>query len=413
VTPRQTRFLLVFGSAFAAAFAFAWFRHEREAEPASELTLAPSRLDWGGVPASTDPRPGLDPLAADDSARFPPSILVRRTLTPEEVAQLFTLDEREFDVYDPHCQFIKKPGLDGERAWPEHPAGRYTYHTNSLGLRGAADPAAVQPDLRVLVVGDSHTEGVCSDDETFTAELERRLRAAHAGRSIEALNAARGGYSFYQYLGTLERLLALAPDVFVVAIYGGNDFEEALTLQHFFQGTARPPSQSFEALRAETMKAHGSAIGQSLNGCKTFTVWPDQIEVALQAARDCCTEIRAQCLRASIRPVFVYLPAAVDIELERHPKLREALEMLELSQDDVRSQDRMADSLLAFLRATNADVLDLRPAFRAAKEPLYWHADLHMNLAAHKLVSDALVAWIEQHGLATRARVRAAPAKPH
>jgi len=405
-----TKVLLALGAAGAAGLAFALLLRVR-APSGDELTLVQTPRDLGGVPARPGTRAGIDPLDADLGARFPPSTFLRRELSPDEVELLFALGKREFDVYDPQCYFRKRAGLEGRRDWPEHPAGHYAWRTNSLGLRGSAEPAPTPPDLRVLVVGDSHTEGVCLDAETYPARLEQGLRAAYPGRTIEVLNAARGGYSFFHYLGALERALELEPDVLVVGIYGGNDFEEVLTPHHYFQGTRRPPSESFQELRARAMRGHGTAIGQALNSVKYFVTWPDQVDVALQAARDCCTEIQALCLRRSIHPIFVFIPSAAEIEPEGHPKLREAMAMLELSPEDLRTSERMADSLLAFLRQRGLDVLDLRPAFRSADELLYWKADMHCNLQALQRIAAELLDLFERRGLVLGERVRAAPGR--
>ncbi|HEX6885992.1 MAG TPA: SGNH/GDSL hydrolase family protein [Planctomycetota bacterium] len=409
--PGSTKVLLALGAAAAAGLVFALFL--RVQPPAGdELTLVPIQRDLGGVPALPGTRAGIDPLDAELTSRFPPSTFLRRPLSPEEVELLFALGQREFDVYDPHCYFVKRAGLEGRRDWPEHPEGHYAWRTNSLGLRGSAEPAPTSPDLRVLVVGDSHTEGVCLDAETFPARLEQGLRQAHPDRTIEVLNAARGGYSFFQYLGALERALELEPDVLVVGIYGGNDFEEVLTPHHYFQGTLRPPADKFRELRARALKGHVASIGQALNSVKYFATWPDQVDVALQAIRDCCTEIQALCLRRSIHPVFVFIPSAAEIEPDGHPKLREALAMLEVSPEDLRTSERMADSLLAFLRQRGLDVLDMRPVFRSTDVLLYWKADLHSNLEALRLIAAELLALFERRGLVLGQRVRAAPGRP-
>lgn len=399
---------LALTSAAAAVLVFAWWKPERSGAP--DVTFEPVHLDWGGIPLDTAPRAGMDPLAAQASSRFPPSRLVRRPVSPEDAEGLFAISARKLDVFDAQAYFIKGPGQSGRREFPEHPDGSYVMTTNSRGMRGTREPSAEPPDLRILVAGDSHTEGACGDDETFAARLEARLSAAHPGRSIEVWNGARGGYSAFQYLGLLERHLDLDPDVLVVAFYGGNDFEEVLTLHHYFQGTRRPPSDSYRALRDAALGANSAAVAQSLNAAKYFALWPEEIDSALQAFRDCFTEIQAICLRRSIHPIFLYLPPVTDVETRFSPRLAQAIETMQLSPSELHVHDRMADSMLTFLRQRCLDVLDLRPAFRAAGEPLYWKGELHMNLAAQELVAEALHARLAERGFAERERVRAAPA---
>ena len=56
----------------------------------------------------------------------------------------------------------------------------------------------------------------------------------------------------------------------------------------------------------------------------------------------------------------------------------------------------MADEYLATMAAEGVKVVDLRPAFRAAQEPLYWRADLHINTAGHRAVARELHRAVEE-----------------
>jgi lysophospholipase L1-like esterase len=99
-----------------------------------------------------------------------------------------------------------------------------TYRINSKGFRGEelqADGAAT----RVVVYGDSFVQARYSVlENTFTEQLEARL-AARLHRPIEVVNAGVTAYGPDQASLRLEDELAwLAPDLVVVAIFGGNDF---------------------------------------------------------------------------------------------------------------------------------------------------------------------------------------------
>ena len=101
----------------------------------------------------------------------------------------------------------------------EAPDYRVTVRTNALGLRGPE--AAPQPPAgvtRVLVLGDSFAFGyVVEDEESFPRRLETRWRAE--GRTVEVLNAAVPGYSADHHLVYLRtRGLALEPDLVLVAL---------------------------------------------------------------------------------------------------------------------------------------------------------------------------------------------------
>jgi hypothetical protein len=127
----------------------------------------------------------------------------------------------------------------------EHAAGSVVFRTNNLGLRRDVDTAVRKPanTARVLVLGDSQTEGIASNEETYSTGLERALNRLQlrlrnrTGRRVEVLNAAVSGYSpLLEYLWLRERGCALQPDVILVALYAGNDIGELLMHHEDFGG---------------------------------------------------------------------------------------------------------------------------------------------------------------------------------
>jgi hypothetical protein len=111
-----------------------------------------------------------------------------------------------------------------------HVGGSWRFRTNNLGLRRDADTAIEkEPGLfRVLVLGDSHTSGYVSNNETFCALLEvglnGQLRAA--SRRFEVLNGGVDGYGPSNYLRWYETNGSqLRPDLVLVMFYVGNDLE--------------------------------------------------------------------------------------------------------------------------------------------------------------------------------------------
>ena len=391
---------LCVSSLFAAgmvAAALHWFR----GRPADSVHLEPvdaARLfgHTAAAPTPSGPPAAGSPALGAKSPLFPASTLVRRELTIDELKLLYPNRELR-NEYDRQAHYHYQGGLNIRTPFPEYPDGGFDMRTNALGLRENSEVLSQQPDLRVLVTGDSHSDGVCDAEETYTNVLERALAAVRPGKTIEALNASAGGYSFYNYLGVLERNLPLAPDVFVVGVYGGNDFEEMLTLHHYFQGTARPPGAGVYTKQIEdAVKVCQPALAQAFNSLKYFAHNPGEIEVALQGARDISTEIVITCLRHGIHPIFVYIPPMHSVEFEQHRKTFEDLaRALELEPRDLQITDRMADSYLAYLRSIRVDVLDLRPEFAASKTELYWQQDHHINLKAHQLIGEALLPLVE------------------
>lgn len=113
--------------------------------------------------------------------------------------------------------------------WHESADGRWRFVTNNRGLRDTRNFAYEKPagTTRVLVLGDSHTQGYeVRQEATYAAVLERFLES----RSVPAqvLNAGVSGYSTAEELAYLVgEGYRYRPDVVVVGFYA-NDFDDNL-----------------------------------------------------------------------------------------------------------------------------------------------------------------------------------------
>ena len=113
--------------------------------------------------------------------------------------------------------------------WHTSVDGAWKFTTNSRGFRNSAEFAYAKPQgtLRILSLGDSHTQGYeVRQDYTYSAAAERYLR--ERGVSAEAINAGVSGYSTAEALAFLEgEGHRFHPDVVVLGFYA-NDFEDNL-----------------------------------------------------------------------------------------------------------------------------------------------------------------------------------------
>ena len=92
------------------------------------------------------------------------------------------------------------------------------FRYNAQRFRGPDFPPRRAGVRRVVVLGDSFTEGQgVKEPDTTVAVLEGLLNAAGAGR-WEVLNCGRRATDFPALFGVFEEALALAPDVFVYAM---------------------------------------------------------------------------------------------------------------------------------------------------------------------------------------------------
>jgi hypothetical protein len=111
--------------------------------------------------------------------------------------------------------------------WHTSVDGRWRFVTNSRGFRDEREFAYAKPagTLRVLALGDSHTQGYeVAQDATFSAVLERALRAR--GIDAEVINTGVSGFSNAEALAFLENEgYRYEPDVVVLGFFA-NDFED-------------------------------------------------------------------------------------------------------------------------------------------------------------------------------------------
>jgi hypothetical protein len=372
---------LVAASATLAALAAVWAWPRLRGEP--ELLRFHQLGDEELEPA--DARPGKKRLSAATPQEW------RYFLSEPQTKRL--LGDRM--VYDPWTYVRSQPFQDVVNSWPEHPEGRWRLRTNGEGLR--EDHELGTADLRVLVAGDSHTFGICSNAESFPNLLEARLAARHPGKSVEVFNAGDAGFSFYNYFGTLLRFQAFAPQVFVVAVYAGNDFVEVTHLHHRFHRTPsveRPPG--FQKTRARALEVAKHALGQCFSSVFSLARLPGEYEKARGAALELCTEMKQVCDERGIALLVCLIPPACDgARAEPHAEMARAISVLGLAPEELNISARLAADFLQDLAGAGIATLDMSPIFAAQTEPPFWDLDLHMDLAGHRLVAEALEPVVE------------------
>ncbi len=300
-----------------------------------------------------------------------------------------------------------RPHLSTRFEWAEHPNGSWTRVTNSDGAREDHELAAVREDVFVLVAGDSHTEGMCNNAESFSNLAEAKLAAARPGKSVEVYNTGTSGYAFFNYYGVLRAYLDRKPDVFVMVVYGGNDFFETLRPYAFARGISLPPrAYGYERKLAAAKTLSEPALWQCVNQALYLHENSDQIDLAVEAAVATSEEIRKLANENHVPWFVVYIPSALD---QDHAEWRELAEQakraLGLDDSALRVANRVADRWIEALTSRGVEVVDLRAEFARATVPVYW-SDLHIDVAAHELIARLLVPRFERL-LAERDRARA------
>lgn len=314
--------------------------------------------------------------------------------------------------YDPLCCYRYRAGVNLRVGVADLPNKGYQMVTNSWGMRELDDPADGVGEPCILGTGDSHTDGVCDAPQSWPNLVEAALRARPASASARAWNSGFGGYSFYQYLGTLRRCRELHPKLFVVCSYAGNDYLELVRPWAYFERQAEPevPPEAVKSVMRESLRTP-QAISQCLQQAVYFRELPQLVEITARAAVRLSREIAAEAEAAGCATLFVHLPCAADVQRERYADvLKPAAERLGLSDEQLDVSLRLGDAWITRSRAAGLTVLDLREAFRAEPGDLYWRSDHHINLRGQELVAQAVLAWIDAQppdarlGIAAQAR---------
>lgn len=281
----------------------------------------------------------------------------------------------------PHFQAYLRHG--------EHPRGGYPVRCNALGMRDGE--LLENPDLRVLVAGDSQTEGVCANNESFANLWEARLRERFPDDGVEVLNAGQGGTSPWTYLNALEAYAELKPDLFCPVFFGGNDFRGAIELERFHRQRGAGKARYRQELRERFPDLTPGARHQEVEQAAYFLANPADRGIGVEVWVALAMEMQRQCaaLGCEFRPV--YLPPAYNGQPQVFPI---ELEIVRLEWPELHAEllalDQLVDAWIAELAARDVEVLDLRPVIRAANESLYWTRDLHVNLTGNARVAGAL-----------------------
>ncbi len=356
------------------------------------------RSDAGGTVLMVDTRDEVDALLADRTksggtadSGLPSDFAFGWQPLDEEVASKYFPALRHGFEFDPYVYVRRPSNAEFSKPFQEHPSGKWLVRSNNLGLRMDADvDEANKLGPRVLVTGDSHVDGVCPNEENFTTLVQAALSTAVP--DLEVINAGVGAYHFYNYRGVIERFANLQPDVFVVVVYGGNDFAPSLQLHRYF--ARRAPAKRDEAANQRLQKDRQIRLGwypQELNQALYFGANPNEESLAVDLAKAAATEIDQRCRELGARSLFVYLPPASRVRRERFAEMRsELIERAGVAEEMLAVSDRLADQWLAALGELGIDFIDLRPAFDAADEDYYWWTDHHINSAGHRALADVL-----------------------
>ncbi|MDA9564154.1 hypothetical protein N9R81_05730 [Flavobacteriales bacterium] len=285
-------------------------------------------------------------------------------------------DKYQLDATAGH---IKKPNLSVAFDWPEHPNKSFTVTTNNYGFREDQDTRLEKSTntKRLIVTGDSHTDGAVNNAESFCSLLENQLNAVDTPINYEVINAAAGYCTFKNYRGCLTRNLKFSPDHFIVTIYTGNEFIEALFSDNnpsFLESCQRSCYRIRKGFHFSTSDKRGVSQGVLQNFY--FDLYPSHQEKAIKIAQQEIDEMVKICAKNDIQLMFLLLPSQTEVKSESN-------------------SNALARGLKKHFDQRKVRYIELLPEFKKSRESLYWEEDLHLNLNGHKLVASTLFAELQ------------------
>lgn len=288
--------------------------------------------------------------------------------------------------------------VDSERVWnwPEHAGGRIVLRTNGLGLSDDDETRIEHEGLRVLVVGDSHTQGIVPNAESFANRLEVGLRERHPG--VEVLNAGVAYTGPHCYLARVRYYEELQPDVVVAVLFTGNDFHDEVLLSYALDGWTPPYGDvSYRRRLDAALALDTGAVQQGLNQIARFEEFPEEQERGFAEAVS-AFETLAEEYRAKGRVFLaVVLPTKLDVEPEDvRATVAGLAAALELPPAELALNARLGARFAAAMERRGVPCLDPLAAMRAAPAPLYWRRDHHLGTAGHALLAELLRARLEE-----------------
>ncbi len=263
--------------------------------------------------------------------------------------------------------------------------------TNNLGFREDDDIVEKRPnEYRILVTGDSHTDGVLKHNpQSFINVWEEKLNASDSLTFYNCINGGVGYYTFRNYLGFLKKYAYLKPDIYLINVFTGNDFREAPIFEDDRTSVANVFRNSYTNFKKKFYSSEKKAIpfNQGIEQTLYFQAFPSEKEKALSLAKKYLTEIKQLCAQENIQLIVTLLPS----KLETNPAFKSKMQSLfDIDPIVMQTNEQLTNELITWLNTENIINYNLKPPLANATEKVYWDEDLHINPKAHEIIGEFL-----------------------
>ncbi len=335
----------------------------------------------------------------------------------------FTRDYFQPDAFAGH---VHTPNFERVLPWPEAEEGVLTFRTNNRGFReDEPTPLASTHRHRVMVFGDSHTDGYVRNRDSFVNVAERML--TDSGLDVELINAGVGVTALHHQLRLFMKHAELRPDIAVFVFYTGNDYAEiygagfsedpagnraALDAMRVVQPFAlvegpRPvrglhvvhgfrrafglldPIETREEVRRRIFRTSSGALAQGYLQAHILRA-DDAFAAASAGAAFLLKEVVRETRSRNVRPVFLLLPTGVQAERSRKkPEFARMEAFFALDDAAPLMEERVRRDFTALLERESLVFVDLLPPLQAAPVALFYEKDRHLNRQGHAMVANS------------------------
>jgi len=283
--------------------------------------------------------------------------------------------------------------------------------------RAAAEPGGADPEIGVLVLGDSFMEALQVEyAESLAGRIESGLERA-TGRRVRAYDTGVSGWGPSQYLIEARRALADLPvDAVVVALYLGNDFEaervEAFPPRRFVETHSLRCPRSFEAREwvdavlypindALERSSHLFVLAKNANQALLMRLGltarylpleltpAPAVAAAWEGTAATVDAIVGLAAEHDVPALVVLLPSHYQVVPEALDLYRGAFDLAPGELDVERPNRRLA----AALRARGVPFVDALPALARAHADgrrVFGRIDTHLSAGGHAVVYEAI-----------------------
>ncbi|WP_299887527.1 SGNH/GDSL hydrolase family protein [uncultured Lacinutrix sp.] len=300
---------------------------------------------------------------------------------PNQVAYL-QKDSLAMFVHIPNIKIYDHWGTPQQKLTTER-------RTNNLGFREDNDIIEKrQNEYRILVTGDSHTDGVLKHNpQSFVNIWEEKLNASDSLSYYNCINGGVGYYTFRNYLGFLKKYTHLKPDMYIINVFTGNDFREAPVFEDDRTNITNVFKNTYTRIKKRFYKAEKKAIPftQGIEQTLYFCSFPSEKEKSLRLAKKYMQEIKKICKQENIQLVVTLLPS----KIETNPIFKSKIQNLfDLNDDEIKTTELLTNNFASWLSSENILNYNLKQPLEQATEKVFWDEDLHINVKGHEVVGD-------------------------